>query len=432
MSDVFTLLTNPKIYESIIDNYRLQLEKRDKLQGHEINNVDKPAFANEIAEEIANQQFRFFYPIQKRLQVSHRKKLLYTFNLKDLIVQKALLSIIVEPFLKISSSHLYSYLPGRNYKQPVNQFIDYIKKNTNKKGKIDLWLYRTDIRHYYEDIPVGENALLWTMLDNFFNQLNLKNHPAYIKSLFVDALRPVYQSIDNANAQNIRGIPYGAPISGVISNLYLMELDFKIEKIPNLFYVRYCDDILIAHYEKKVVNDAIDIIYQEMQRLGLIISETKEKRIYFTQSGSPSTDKEFKGVSAFHFLGMIVRGDGNIHASHRRTHKFLMFCKNIILETGLQYHNLSLDHRGKEICEKINNSFVIETKEGQTTNLKEVILRSSCHQFLKQLDYQLALWIAQNLSGIKGVRAFRKISYQKIRDEWGLMSLVMMRNQLSR
>lgn len=45
-----------------------------------------------------------------------------------------------------------------------------------------------------------------------------------------------------------KGIPQGSPISGLLSNIYLLNFDIELHRISQYFgasYLRYCDDILI-------------------------------------------------------------------------------------------------------------------------------------------------------------------------------------------
>ena len=44
------------------------------------------------------------------------------------------------------------------------------------------------------------------------------------------------------------GIPQGTPISGVLSNIYMLDFDINLKKIANKYqaiYYRYCDDIIL-------------------------------------------------------------------------------------------------------------------------------------------------------------------------------------------
>jgi hypothetical protein len=47
---------------------------------------------------------------------------------------------------------------------------------------------------------------------------------------------------------------------------------------------------------------------------------------------------------------------------------------------------------------------------------------------LKHLDYLIALEIAQAVSGVRGVKAFRKVPWRKLRHRYALYSLVHARN----
>lgn len=60
--------------------------------------------------------------------------------------------------------------------------------------------------------------------------------------------------------------------------------------------------------------------------------------------------------------------------------------------------------------------------------IKRILTLSNDRDCLKQLDFLIALKVAEICSGRKGVRAFRYISYKKIRSQWGLKSLCQVKN----
>ena len=51
---------------------------------------------------------------------------------------------------------------------------------------------------------------------------------------------------------------------------------------------------------------------------------------------------------------------------------------------------------------------------------------------LAQLDYLIAKIVLEAVTGKRGVRGFRKVPYRKIREDWGLVSLLHARNRWGR
>ena len=63
--------------------------------------------------------------------------------------------------------------------------------------------------------------------------------------------------------------------------------------------------------------------------------------------------------------------------------------------------------------------------------MKQLLDCCTDREQLKEMDYHLALYLAQQLTGCQGVRAFRQVSYKTIRQDWGLHSLCQLRNQVN-
>src|SRR5262249_980133 len=162
-----------------------------------------------------------------------------------------------------------------------------------------------DIRHFYELIPVDKDSMLWQKIDDLLFHVCGEPIEFYVKKLYYDAIKPHYKALNGQYLQNNVGIPYGSPLSGLISNLYLSDIDFKMSVIEDLFYARYADDILIAHPDHDTLVSAAHHLIQEIKNLGLDISKEKEKWQYFTNVGKKPFDDSFKGTSTLTYLGYI-------------------------------------------------------------------------------------------------------------------------------
>jgi len=65
-----------------------------------------------------------------------------------------------------------------------------------------------------------------------------------------------------------KGLPMGSPLSPLLGGFYLRELDDKIEK-TGVFYIRYMDDILIMATTRWKLRNAIKVLNEELEVLGL-------------------------------------------------------------------------------------------------------------------------------------------------------------------
>ena len=83
------------------------------------------------------------------------------------------------------------------------------------------------------------------------------------------------------------GIPQGSPISAVLSNLYLLELDEKLsnwaEKLGGL-YRRYSDDLLFICSPSQVESVKDYLISHIKDDLNLVIQEEKSQEVYFRRN----------------------------------------------------------------------------------------------------------------------------------------------------
>lgn len=65
------------------------------------------------------------------------------------------------------------------------------------------------------------------------------------------------------------GVPQGGALSGLIANIILDYSDKKLKDIPDLFYVRYCDDMILMHPNESICKKAIDIYQKSINELQL-------------------------------------------------------------------------------------------------------------------------------------------------------------------
>ena len=83
--------------------------------------------------------------------------------------------------------------------------------------------------------------------------------------------------------ENNYGIPQGSPLSGIFSNIYMTDFDYKMKKISeenNGIYKRYSDDFIIVIPQKsaeslKVIKDKVNNVIDETP--GVFMEKDKTK-----------------------------------------------------------------------------------------------------------------------------------------------------------
>jgi len=70
-----------------------------------------------------------------------------------------------------------------------------------------------------------------------------------------------------ANPHQKIGVPQGGALSGLIANIILDKADKELKSIPDLFYIRYCDDMILMHKDKNSCIQYIDIYKKSLKKL---------------------------------------------------------------------------------------------------------------------------------------------------------------------
>lgn len=164
---------------------------------------------------------------------SHRP-LIISNSISDKLVLKAIseyLSVALSSLFRSVSSVSYAYQKGRSTRDALIQ----LKRIHNPKNI----LLKIDIKHFFDEI---DKPILIQLLE----QYPIDN---YVKDLICKGINPIvdYSSLSESDIDKFPqgGIPQGNPISSVLSNLYLYELD-KLAISKRWKMVRYADDMVIS------------------------------------------------------------------------------------------------------------------------------------------------------------------------------------------
>lgn len=89
-----------------------------------------------------------------------------------------------------------------------------------------------------------------------------------------DISKSRYYQINNSDRI---GVPQGGALSGLIANIVLDVADKKLKEIEGLLYVRYCDDMILMHTDKKISYSAINIYLDTINKLNLFNHDFRRK-----------------------------------------------------------------------------------------------------------------------------------------------------------
>ncbi|MGL5742026.1 MAG: hypothetical protein ACRCXC_05500 [Legionella sp.] len=83
---------------------------------------------------------------------------------------------------------------------------------------------------------------------------------------------------------------------------------------------------------------------------------------------------------------------------------------------------LPLEDKGYALCQIANRLLDVNSPIREPA-VKRIMQEVTHRGSLKQMEYTIALTLAELLSNTKGARAFRKVAYATLRNRWNLISL---------
>jgi group II intron reverse transcriptase/maturase len=144
----------------------------------------------------------------------------------DRLVQQAIHQVLSVRYEKIFSANSYGFRPNKNAHQALKQAGEYVA--AGKGYAIDL-----DLEKFFDE--VNHHRLMWLLSTRVGDKRLLQLIHRYLKAGMLQ---------DGLEQQRIKGTPQGSPLSPLLSNIVLDELDKELEQRGHS-YVRYADDVKI-------------------------------------------------------------------------------------------------------------------------------------------------------------------------------------------
>ena len=186
-----------------------------------------------------------------------KKRLLGIPTVVDRVLQQAIqqqLSPIFEPDFQ---QHSYGFRPNRNAHQAIRQALENI--NNGYQDIVDI-----DLKSFFDKVS---HELLMTLI---YRKVKC---PLTLKLIRKFLRAPI--SINGKLVKRRKGVPQGSPLSPLLSNIVLNELDKELAKRGHC-YVRYADDFSIYLRSKRAARRVGNSIYLFLKtRLRLPINREK-------------------------------------------------------------------------------------------------------------------------------------------------------------
>jgi group II intron reverse transcriptase/maturase len=171
-----------------------------------------------------------------------KKRLLGIPTVTDRWLQQAVSQVIMPMFEFEFKEHSYGFRPNRNAHQAVQQAQEYI--NEGYQHIVDI-----DLKNFFDEV---EHCLLLQLL---YRKVKC---PLTLRLIRKWLRAPIM--INGKLTKRRKGVPQGSPLSPLLSNIMLHELDKQLEK-QELRYVRYADDFSIYAKTRQAARKVGNNIY---------------------------------------------------------------------------------------------------------------------------------------------------------------------------
>jgi len=175
----------------------------------------------------------------------------------DRLLQQAVLQVVTARFEFEFSDHSFGFRPKRNIHQAVVQAQRYINEGYQDIVDIDLKTFFDEVDHCY-------------LLQMLYRKVKC---PITMRLIRKWLRAPIL--INGKLVKRRKGVPQGSPLSPLLSNIMLHELDRELEK-QGLRFVRYADDFSIYTKSKRAARKAGNTVYKFLKnKLKLPINREK-------------------------------------------------------------------------------------------------------------------------------------------------------------
>ena len=199
----------------------------------------------------------------------------------DRFIQQCLLQVLQPRFDPTFSEHSYGFRPGRSAHGAVRAAQSYIQSGRNWVADVDLAKFFDRVNH-----------------DVLMERLSRRIADGRVLGLIRRYLVAGVMA-DGVVVERHEGTPQGGPLSPLLANVLLDEVDKELEK-RGLTFARYADDLNVYTGSKRSAEDAMTTLKRLFARLRLQVNDAKSTvaRVW---------ERKFLGYSFWVAPGRLIR-----------------------------------------------------------------------------------------------------------------------------
>lgn len=229
-------------------------EKRNSFQGKQIlENLDE--FASNLAQSLAKGEFELGKYHTREIKEGPKIRVIQVFSIKSRIALSAVMNVIDS---RLESRYIRT--TGSAIKERgAADMLNYIRRTIKNDPEGTKYVYKADIRKFYESIP-----------HNVLKLLVRKYFPEW-------QIRKILDKCIEAVSDTGKGISIGLRSSQALANLLLSDLiDHYFKDFLGVpYYFRYCDDIVFLSDSKEKLWKYRNILHEKIESIGLEIKKSE-------------------------------------------------------------------------------------------------------------------------------------------------------------
>jgi group II intron reverse transcriptase/maturase len=217
----------------------------------------------------------------------------------DRVIQQAITQVLTPIYERQFSSHSYGFRPKRNAHQALQQCQRYITEGY--RYAVDM-----DLEKFFD--TVNQSKLVEVLSRTIKDGRVISLIHRYLQAGVIVA---------NKFELSSTGVPQGGPLSPLLSNIMLNELDRELETRGHRF-VRYADDMVILCKSKRSADRTMENLVSFIERkLFLKVNREKSTVAYITKV-------KFLGYSFYK-----MKGEGRLRIHDRSVAKMRLRIKDL-------------------------------------------------------------------------------------------------------
>ena len=355
---------------------------------------------------LAAKEFHFREGLALERNFNGKRRTLYVFPWEERLVSLLLYRLLNRSLDRSFSDSSYAYR-WRGF--GVDRCQREIVRTLRSAGR-PLYAMKRDISDFFDSI---DHAVLLDKL------VRLVEPGDYLGELLTECVR--FRSAEEGGVRTAgRGVAFGTAVACLLANLYLGELDRRLEAIPAVRFFRYADDLLVVSPSRGAIERAAEEFQDELAALRLQSKRSHEQDFLLGEAGSPGGS--FAPCGRFRHLGLEFRADGSVGLGREKMRKIRNLFRYAFRRHRRKFARIGDPEKRAMLAIRIAR----ETVSGGLRNVAiiDYYLRHVTEESqLRELDRWLAEEVLSLAFGGHKRGYFRRLPFGRLR-QMGLPSLV--------